>query len=67
MGLSDDSHGKHAVGLNYSRLAEYLKASGVTEIYSLVEGEGGLSGRAVKPAVVGGNWWSDPFWERLPQ
>lgn len=66
VGLSDDSHGKHAVGLNYSRLAKYLKASGVTEIYILAEGEGGPGGRVVKPTVVSGNWWNDPFWERLP-
>ena len=59
LGLSDDSHGKRAVGLNYGRLADYLKMSGITKIYYLSEGEGG---RTARPVVVEGDWWDDPFW-----
>ena len=67
VGLSDDSHGKHAVGLNYGRLANYLKESGITEIYSLTEGGTGVGARGVSPAVVNGDWRSDPFWDQLPR
>jgi len=61
--LSDDSHGTQAVGLNYGRLFEYLKTSGIKEIYHLVGVEGGRA-RAVK---VEGDWSTDPFWDRLPR
>ncbi|GLB42128.1 putative histidinol phosphate phosphatase H [Lyophyllum shimeji] len=33
--LSDDSHGPHAVGLNYPRLHEYLRNLGVQEVWYL--------------------------------
>lgn len=63
--LSDDSHGKHAVGLNYDRLADYLRATGITEIYHLgrCEREGGVGGRKMHPVLVEGDWTSDPFWD----
>lgn len=61
MGLSDDSHGKDAVGLNYGRLGDYLKLSGIAQIYHLTEG--GTGERAV-PTVVDGDWRADPFWDR---
>lgn len=66
MGLSDDSHGKHMVGLNYGRLAEYLKTSGVAQVYHLAEAEGGtgVGARKARPIVVGGDWWRDPFWDQ---
>jgi hypothetical protein len=67
VGLSDDSHGKYGVGLNYSRLANYLKMSGITDIYSLTEGGTGVGARRVSPTVVNGDWRNDPFWNRLPQ
>jgi len=67
LGLSDDSHGKDAVGLNYDRLAAYLKMSGITEIYHLArwgrEGEG-VSARKLYPVLVEGDWRSDPFWDQ---
>ena len=59
--LSDDSHGKHAVGLNYDRLADYLSTSGITEIYHL--GRAKREGRGVRPVLVEGDWRSDPFWD----
>jgi len=68
-GLSDDSHGKHAVGLNYGRLADYLKVSGITEIYCLsrcVGEEGGVDARKTRPVVVNGDWRAEPFWDQCP-
>ena len=67
LALSDDSHGKHGVGLNYGRLANYLKISGITEIYHLArcEREGGVGTRRVCPVLVEGDWRSDLFWDRL--
>ena len=63
--LSDDSHGKQAVGLNYDQLADYLRTSGITEIYHLVRCErgGGVGGRKMRPVLVEGDWMSDPFWD----
>jgi len=63
--LSDDSHGKHAVGLNYDRLADYLRTSGITEIYHLVRCElgGGIGGRKTRAVLVEGDWRTDPFWD----
>ena len=66
LGLSDDSHGKHAVGLNYDRLAGYLGASGITQIHYLARCEpGDVGARAVRPVLVEGDWKDDPFWDRL--
>ena len=62
--LSDDSHGKHAVGLNYDRLADYLSSSGITGIYHLERCEqGGIGTRNMRPVLVDGDWRSDPFWD----
>jgi histidinol-phosphatase (PHP family) len=60
LGLSDDSHGKHAVGLNYDRLADYLVTSGITEIYHLGREEAGVG--KLRPVLVEGDWRGDPFW-----
>lgn len=67
LALSDDSHGKHAVGLNYGRLANYLKMSGITEIYYLAEDGTGVAGRRARPTLLDGDWRRHPFWDRLPQ
>lgn len=69
LGLSDDSHGKHAVGLNYNLLADYLKASGITKIYYLSgrgQRERGMGARRMRPVSVEGDWRAEPFWDRLP-
>lgn len=61
--LSDDSHGPHAVGLNYDRLADYLRTSHVEEIWYLQPSSNAtLSGRPTCPNKVDGNWWEDSFW-----
>ena len=65
LGLSDDSHGKQAVGLNYGRLAAYLNVSGIARIYYLADGGTGVGARRAKPVAVDGDWSSDPFWARL--
>ena len=66
LGLSDDSHGKHAVGLNYDRLAEYLRISGITEIHYLARCEvEEVGARKMRPVLVEGDWMDDPFWDRL--
>jgi len=64
-GLSDDSHGKQAVGVDYDRLADYLEMSGITEIYHLAKrgrDEGGVGARTVQPVPAEVGWRSGPFW-----
>ncbi|KIP01730.1 hypothetical protein PHLGIDRAFT_20624, partial [Phlebiopsis gigantea 11061_1 CR5-6] len=63
--LSDDSHGPHAVGLNYSRLFEYARRVGITELYVLEERDvPNSAGRHVGARAVSGSWWEHPFWTR---
>ncbi|KXN84602.1 putative histidinol-phosphatase [Leucoagaricus sp. SymC.cos] len=60
--LSDDSHGPHAVGLNYDRAYEYLKLLNVTELWYLEPStEPNYAGRKVR-AVKLENWSSHLFW-----
>ncbi|KAG6876070.1 hypothetical protein C0993_005738 [Termitomyces sp. T159_Od127] len=63
--LSDDSHGPHAVGLNYHRLPGYLKEVGITELWylqsSAVANAGGRNVQAVKAQD---NWQEHNFWRR---
>ena len=37
--LSDDSHGVQQVGLNYTRMRDYLLAAGVSEVWTLVRSD----------------------------
>jgi len=61
--LSDDSHGPHAVGLNYHRLAEYLRTVGVEELWYLRRSDiQNAAGRAVQPVRLEGDWWEHDFW-----
>ena len=63
--LSDDSHGPHAVGLNYSRLLDYGRKTGITEIWVLYPSESrNAGGRKVTSLRLEGAWWEHPFWER---
>ncbi|KAF8314416.1 histidinol-phosphatase, partial [Clavulina sp. PMI_390] len=64
--LSDDSHGPHAVGLNYSRLHTYAKdVLGLKDIWHLERCEeknaGGRKVKAVK-WEGSGEWHSQSFW-----
>ncbi|KAI0340246.1 histidinol phosphate phosphatase H [Trametopsis cervina] len=61
--LSDDSHGPHAVGLNYTRLAEYVRRVGIEELW-LIEQANSLnpSGRLSRCKKLEGSWWEHRFW-----
>ncbi|KZT63644.1 histidinol phosphate phosphatase H [Daedalea quercina L-15889] len=62
--LSDDSHGPHAVGLNYDRMAQYVQRLGVEELWVLERCErANVGGRFVQSRKVDGKWWQHPFWK----
>ncbi|KAJ7165422.1 Polymerase/histidinol phosphatase-like protein, partial [Mycena filopes] len=65
--LSDDSHGPHAVGLNYARLPEYLQRAGVTELWFLEHSEtpNPSSGRHTRATKMDQPWAAHPFWAGL--
>ncbi|KAJ7747792.1 Polymerase/histidinol phosphatase-like protein [Mycena metata] len=66
LALSDDSHGPHAVGLNYARLPEYMKRAGVTELWFLEHSETpNASGRNIKATKMDRPWAADAFWTRF--
>ncbi|KAI0060537.1 histidinol phosphate phosphatase H [Artomyces pyxidatus] len=61
--LSDDSHGPHAVGLNYRRLRDYLLRVGVREVWVLKRNKvPNVGGRFTEPVRVRGDWWDHAFW-----
>ncbi|KAK1229854.1 hypothetical protein PQX77_007072 [Marasmius sp. AFHP31] len=63
--LSDDSHGPHAVGLNYDRMADYLKAQNITEIWHLQRAQTtGHDGRSLKAVKFAGDWRDHVFWKK---
>lgn len=64
--LSDDSHGPHAVGLNYHRIPEYARRVGITELWALErQPDAGLNaaGRRLVPRSITSPW-GHPFWTR---
>lgn len=64
--LSDDSHGPHAVGLNYGRLLEYARRVKIGELYALEESDTpNAAGRHVRARAVPGCWWEHPFWTNV--
>ncbi|KAJ7120212.1 Polymerase/histidinol phosphatase-like protein [Mycena epipterygia] len=64
--LSDDSHGPHAVGLNYARLPEYLQRAGVAELWFLEHSETpNAAGRNVQATKMDRDWATHPFWARF--
>lgn len=66
LALSDDSHGPHAVGLNYGSLPEYLQRVGVTELWFLEYSDTpNTSGRNVRATKMERPWATHPFWTRL--
>ncbi|THU98477.1 histidinol phosphate phosphatase H [Dendrothele bispora CBS 962.96] len=63
LALSDDSHGPHAVGLNYHRMEEYLRKMGLNQIWFLERSETpNEAGRKVKTTKSVDDWWRHPFW-----
>ncbi|KAL5478312.1 hypothetical protein ACEPAI_2496 [Sanghuangporus weigelae] len=60
--LSDDSHGPHAVGLNYDKLYAYLRELGITELWYLQTDGSVQRDRRAKPFKLEGKWWLNEFW-----
>ncbi|CAK5277835.1 unnamed protein product, partial [Mycena citricolor] len=63
--LSDDSHGPHAVALNYGKIRGYLRSAGVSELWFLersVDMAPNCAGRHVRPERISGDWAEHPFW-----
>ncbi|KAK0205151.1 Polymerase/histidinol phosphatase-like protein [Desarmillaria ectypa] len=61
--LSDDSHGPHAVGLNYDRVAKYLRSVSVAELWYLQRSMNvNAAGRKIQPVRLEGEWWDHAFW-----
>ncbi|KAI0080487.1 histidinol phosphate phosphatase H [Panus rudis PR-1116 ss-1] len=61
--LSDDSHGPHAVGLNYRRLVEYGREADIDNLWFLQSSEKpNGAGRFVHAVKVEGDWREDTFW-----
>lgn len=56
--LSDDSHGPHAVGLNYDKLHRYLERMGLEKIWKLEQMGQGRETRATEVA----QWQQHKFW-----
>ncbi|KAJ7611301.1 histidinol-phosphatase [Roridomyces roridus] len=64
--LSDDSHGPHAVGLNYASIPEYLCRNGVSELWFLEQSEvPNAAGRHVRAQKLDRGWEEHPFWASL--
>jgi histidinol-phosphatase (PHP family) len=73
--LSDDSHGVHAVGLNYARLRQYLIDQGVDTLWYLEKdseetapAQNGPPVRFARGTVaksMGPEWQSHPFWSHF--
>ncbi|ESK92743.1 histidinol-phosphatase [Moniliophthora roreri MCA 2997] len=61
--LSDDSHGPHAVGLNYKRMAQYLESQGITDVWFLQRTDlPTITGRFVQPVKAPPGWNQHVFW-----
>ena len=65
LALSDDSHGPHRVGENYTGMRDYLRRMGVKELWYLARTSDGIPfERGLSATRVAGNWWEHDFWER---
>ncbi|THH30781.1 hypothetical protein EUX98_g3400 [Antrodiella citrinella] len=63
--LSDDSHGPHAVGLNYARMKEYVERLGIQEIWVLDRtDQPHTAGRYTRPRKVADNYLEHKFWSQ---
>ena len=61
--LSDDSHGPHAVGLNYHRLPEYLQAVSISELWVLqCSNVPNAAGRTIQAVKLSGEWLHHELW-----
>ncbi|KAJ3504416.1 hypothetical protein NLJ89_g7944 [Agrocybe chaxingu] len=65
--LSDDSHGPHAVGMNYCRLPDYLRSVGISELWYLEPSDmPNSAGRNIRTVRLDGDWLDHPFWRGQP-
>ncbi|KAF8452340.1 Polymerase/histidinol phosphatase-like protein [Boletus edulis BED1] len=65
LALSDDSHGPHRVGENYSRVRDYLRQLGVKELWYLTRTpDGSPFERGLSATCVTDDWWKHDFWDR---
>ncbi|KAI0795602.1 polymerase/histidinol phosphatase-like protein [Abortiporus biennis] len=63
--LSDDSHGPHAVGLNYHRMADYMRHAEINELWVLERSKTkNIGGRYVHARKVEGDWRGHKFWTK---
>nr|ODN86511.1 histidinol-phosphatase (PHP family) [Cryptococcus depauperatus CBS 7841] len=71
--LSDDSHGVSHVGLNYLKMAEYLKSMRVKRIWYLVpvslrqEGDEDVGKRRRVVTRPLDDWYDHPFWSKMKE
>ncbi|KAI0355997.1 histidinol phosphate phosphatase H [Trametes cingulata] len=66
--LSDDSHGPHAVGLNYHRLPEYARRVGISETWVLerpATPTRNAAGRGLSPRRLSNPWSAHPLWNEV--
>lgn len=66
LALSDDSHGPHRVGENYSRMRDYLRQMGVKELWYLTRSSSDSIPfqRGLFATRVAGEWWEHAFWKK---
>ncbi|KAJ4478945.1 Polymerase/histidinol phosphatase-like protein [Lentinula aciculospora] len=65
LALSDDSHGPHAVGLNYHRVLKYLRREDVSELWLLqVCDSPNKAERNIQPVKAPDEWWNHSFWNK---
>ncbi|PPQ86174.1 hypothetical protein CVT25_006917 [Psilocybe cyanescens] len=63
--LSDDSHGPHAVGMNYHRLPKYLQSVGISELWYLKQTDlPNTAGRFIHPVKLDEKWLNHDFWRQ---
>jgi histidinol-phosphatase (PHP family) len=61
--LSDDSHGPHAVGLNYHRLPKYLHAMDISELWVLERSDvPNAAGRIIHATKLSEELLDHEFW-----
>ncbi|KAF8581825.1 histidinol-phosphatase [Ramaria rubella] len=64
--LSDDSHGPHAVGLNYHRLRDYVQRTGITQLWYLRPRETqSVQDRSLVPILASEDWTESERGEKL--
>lgn len=60
--FSDDSHGPHAVGLNFDRLFTYAQSLDIKKLWYLETESPQVCGRSSRPVELASVWWAQEFW-----